>query len=154
MADVAGTPGARGITYEALFTTMCSSRGYMQGIEKFQVEQQASSAGKFDDVVFYDGEKHQMVQLKLKKDQNMKVTHLNLFNEKLNTDYNLIKYVIAINEAISTKKFKDKVKFAVVFTNIDFDLNQDNLMNLRTKSRPIDKIWYGGLKTLKFDARC
>lgn len=116
MSDVYGTSGARGITYEARVCILCFVRGYTRGLKDFQLTYQVSDAGKFDDVVFYDGEKYQLIQLKHKENKS-RISHSNLFTEKYNTDYNLIKYVTTLKEKSFIDKFNLKVKW-LLFSRI------------------------------------
>lgn len=148
-----GTSGARGIAYETRVCMLCIVRGYARNIKNFQLAYQVPEAGKFDDVVFdQGGEKYQLIQLKHKENHyQLKITHSELFKEKFNSDFNLLKYVKAVKDVNATIEFKDKVELAVVFTNIDFDIKNNNQLNLITNLRPNQKVWYNGVTSIKLD---
>lgn len=141
-----GTSGARGITYESRMCMFLFIRGYTNSLRDFKLNYQVKDAQKFDDVVFDEGgESYYLFQLKHKENQP-RISHSHLFSEKFNTDYNLLKYVWSFQQLQSTAKFKNKVKAAVIFTNIEFELKQNEL-GLIVNQRPSATMWYAGLKS-------
>lgn len=143
------TSGARGITYESRFCILLFIRAYIRELINFKLEYQVPEAGKFDDIVFGDGNDFYLFQLKHKDNQSeKKITHRQFFNEKYNSDYNLIKYVKTFKDLWSHQKFKDKVKAAVVYTNITFEIKNDQL-HLEKNRTPNEKNWFGNLKSIK-----
>lgn len=153
-----GSSGARGNKYEACVCMLCAVRGYTRGLTDFQLRYQVSNGGKFDDVAFDKGDgKYQMIQLKHKENKKQ-ISHSHLFSKKENTDYNLIKYVVAFSEIDSSEQFKDKIKMAVVFTNIDINLKNNRLDLTRQKMSSSNK-WYNGATSIELtpvtlDADC
>lgn len=153
--DLSGSSGGRGTAYEARMCILCFLRGYTRNHTNFSLVYQAPEqmVVKFDDVVFDEGgEKYQLIQLKHKESQDdLKITHSELFKEKFNSDYSLLMYLRALHDVMSHSDFKDKIKKAVVFTNIDFAQNKDKKHNLYLKTknqRPKQTKWYDGLESL------
>lgn len=145
MAQSPTTSRGRGITYESRIIMLHFTRGFTRKIQDFRLEYQVPDAGKFDDVIFDEGgEMYHMIQLKHKeREDGMKITHLRLFSENYSADFNLLKYVISIIE--SPPRFKNnKIKSAIVFTNVEFNLKDNSVMPIIGK-----KDYFGDIDAIK-----
>lgn len=121
MAD--GTSGAPGHIYEARLCMLLFCRGYASELKHFKLRYQLpeSEAGKFDDLFFDTGVGNKyFFQLKytgVKKN----ISNSALLSKILKTDYNLIKYVKAVNDIKLNSTLKDEVMNTILFTNINFE---------------------------------
>uniref|UniRef100_A0A336LA29 CSON005817 protein n=1 Tax=Culicoides sonorensis TaxID=179676 RepID=A0A336LA29_CULSO len=107
-----GTSGGRGYIYETRLCMLLFTRSFMLKLTEFKLDYQVKEAGKFDDIVFYDGSYYHLIQLKHKEtNDHRSILHETLFTDKFNKDYNLIKYVHTDFDAkTSTLKLKKHPK--------------------------------------------
>uniref|UniRef100_A0A336LK73 CSON007953 protein n=1 Tax=Culicoides sonorensis TaxID=179676 RepID=A0A336LK73_CULSO len=141
------TSNSRGFTYEIRLCILCFLRGYTQNLRNFRLLHEVKIAGKFDDIIFDEGdETYTLIQLK-HKDKEGKILSSNLFSEKYNTDYNLIKYVKALNETNSHENFANKIKRAYLFTNIPFGVDDENKLLVNNNS----KTWFDEIKSIQLN---
>lgn len=148
-----GTSGDLGHVYETLMCMLFFVRGFIRNIKQFKLGYQITEAGKFDDVLFFDGKSYEMFQLKHteSRESGNKLTDSDLFSNenKGKGNYNLLKYVKAFTDKNSEGIFKDKINCVVVFTNADID-TQNNRLALDQKSEKA-RSWYGELESVVLD---
>uniref|UniRef100_A0A336KTE3 CSON015122 protein n=1 Tax=Culicoides sonorensis TaxID=179676 RepID=A0A336KTE3_CULSO len=115
--------GLRGQLYQIAISMLLFCRGTFRKLVHFRLETEVKSASCFDDVVFDEGnENYRLIQLKHKTSKyKEKIRGSDLFQTK--GDFSLLKYVNAWISVQNEVKFKNKVKNALIFTNIALDVD-------------------------------
>uniref|UniRef100_A0A336KDM9 CSON006606 protein n=1 Tax=Culicoides sonorensis TaxID=179676 RepID=A0A336KDM9_CULSO len=140
------TSNALGIALEKGIVILCFVRGLIKNLKNYQLEYQVPEAEKFDDVVFHTGNGQiLLIQLKNKEDGTLKLDHLDLFKNKFGEPFNLLKYVKSVIDMNKTNKFRDKIDMAVVYTNIDLDVNHQDMLSLAKYPKP----WFGRISSIR-----
>lgn len=118
----------RSMSYELRMCIFCIVRSYIRNLKDFELRYQVSEAKEFDDVVWRKAkDEYQLFHLKYNENDNpLKITRSQLFKEK-----NLLKYVQSFIKVNSTETFKNKIKMAVVYTNFDLDVEDDQIRGKR-----------------------
>lgn len=126
MSESTTTPGLHGQQYQAALVMVLIIRGVAKKLQKFVIETEVKEAGKFDDVVFNEGNNiYTFIQLKHKQ-TDKPLTESELFNG-IKGDYSLIKYVSSYKQIKESDCYKDKcIKNVILFTN--------NVLMLKSRS--------------------
>lgn len=126
------TAGSRSKTFDVRLCMLFAIRGYTRNLKDFKLKHKVSEYGMFSDIVFDEGSENYQVfyvkhQVSTNTNVNLKITHSYLFNEKFDTNFNLLKLVRSLRELNLSGPLRNKIKGAVVFTNLDFDHNDGKM---------------------------
>uniref|UniRef100_A0A336MCK7 CSON015215 protein n=1 Tax=Culicoides sonorensis TaxID=179676 RepID=A0A336MCK7_CULSO len=134
--------GLRGQLYQIAISMLLFCRGTFRKLVHFKLETEVKSASCFDDVVFDEGNEHyRLIQLKHKTSKyKEKIKGSDLFQTK--GDFSLLKYVNAWITVQNEVKFKNKVKNALIFTNIALDVDPETqTVKLQQKQKDMRELF-------------